>query len=346
MDVDMTKRTRRTLSRTELLLVVTPALAMILFYVASLNSRRNNPVDTPVRMPNYAGWKPRVRPAASHTGTVTAMAFSPDGRVLVSAGYGSPPGGPRGNELIIWAVSKDKIRIIRRFVSPELTNALAISPDGKLLAVGRPSELTTPVPTSNNWLKPSRTVFSGKVEVTAMRTGKRVRLLRTRHSVQSLDFSPDGNLLACGTEGALGGDGEVRVWNARTGKVQWVVPDSAEPRIREYNSSTGKTQWVAPNSAKLRKGSAYRSPLKRRNYSPWASTSTLNPPVQSVAFSPDGKTLATVANLYGRSKGTSGIHFWDARTGVLQNSTPDGTQDYISNRNEPLRLPMRRMEAA
>jgi WD40 repeat protein len=299
------------LSKTELLLIAAPVLMLLLLYVATSTTQRNKPtVVAPVRKPNMAPRKPRVRPAASHAGKVTALAFSPDGRTLASAG-GPQDYNPGMNDLIIWAVHKGKLRSKRRFVSADRVNALAFSPDGKFLAAGGASNRLTP--TTANGRTASQLSTSGKVELRDRSTGKRLRLLRTRSSVQSLDFSPDGKLLACGSGD---GNGEVRVWDTRTGKVQWVVPDSAE----------------------VRKGNEYGSPPKGRNYSPWASTFTLNPPVQSVAFSPDGKTLASVANLYGQSNGTSGIHFWDARTGVLQKHTPDGTLGYGGNRDESFRL--------
>jgi WD40 repeat protein len=110
-------------------------------------------------------------------------------------------------------------------------------------------------------------------------------------------FSPDGSKLATGA-----GDGDVRLWNVRTGKMLFekqghkkqvsglaFAPDglsfaSAGGNVRVWNASTG------------------------------AEMLNLQPPgndsldLQGVAFSPNGKLLAA-----GRGKA---IHIWDAATGT------------------------------
>lgn len=78
-------------------------------------------------------------------------------------------------------------------------NALAFSPDGKLLATGSG--------------EPSR---SGQLKIWDAQTGKLVREISKAHkdSVLSLDFSSDGKLLASGAA-----DRAVRIWNVTDGSL-------------------------------------------------------------------------------------------------------------------------------
>ena len=125
---------------------------------------------------------------AGHTGDVDGLDLTGDGRTLITAGADA--------RAILWDLAGDRrldrrFAVGRRFDVFETARGIAISPDGRTLAL---------------------THSDGAVDLIDTRT------LRRRASVRALDgtaasvaFSPDGRLLAVTGEG-----GRLTLWNART----------------------------------------------------------------------------------------------------------------------------------
>ncbi|WP_375757207.1 WD40 repeat domain-containing protein [Corallococcus exercitus] len=119
-------------------------------------------------------------------GSVLALAFTPDGRVLASGHYDSV--------VRLWDVERGELLAELKGHTAEV-HAVAFSPDGRWLAsAGRPGELRV-----WDWRQGRQhAVIPGHADV-----------------VLGLAFSPDGGRLASG-----GLDKAVRVWNAGTGAEQ------------------------------------------------------------------------------------------------------------------------------
>jgi WD40 repeat protein len=121
---------------------------------------------------------------------VTAIAFSPDGKVLATAN-GDQFGKTRDHDIHLWEVSTG--RELRHFAAHQhVITALHFSPTGRLLA-------------SAGW--------DGVVRVWSTASGKEYRLLKVSpEGVRRVIFSPDGRLLATASQ-----DGTIRLWELFSG---------------------------------------------------------------------------------------------------------------------------------
>jgi WD40 repeat protein len=140
-------------------------------------------------------------------------------------------------------------------------NAVALSPDGRLLASGD---------------------RSGTIKVWNLDNG---HAITARHNTGTLAlaFSPDGKLLASG-----GGGPNVHLWDPRTGKDVRTLPGHGQRINGLAFSPDGTHLAVASDDRALRLYEVASGSLKREisDFGGW---------VRAVAFSPDGRTLAASA---------------------------------------------------
>jgi WD40 repeat protein len=193
------------------------------------------------------------------------LAFSPDGGLLALAG---------DKETVVWDV-RAKERLYALAGDERLTNCVAFSPDGTLLA-GKTA--------------------GGPPRLLDARTGVQRRTFQgKRHWAWSLTFSPDGKLVATG-----GTDYRVKVWEVATGKERFTL--------------TGHTNYVT-GLAFSRDGKRLASGCNDGTLKLWdlltgAELLTYRPngpsDVTSVQFSPDGQLLAV-------GVWDSTVHLLDAR---------------------------------
>ncbi len=130
-----------------------------------------------------------------------------------------------------------------------------------------------------------------------MCTGGSMTLYGHTASVESVAYSPDGQLLATGSE-----DGTVKVWDTRTGQLLFPLLGNTSSVYSITFSADGKRLATGNGDGSVRVYDANSGDLLLRLDHPLS--------VRSVAFSPDGQWLAS-----GCSDET--VRVWDLLTGKL-----------------------------
>jgi WD40 repeat protein len=231
-----------------------------------------------IRLFDAATGKP-LQQLRGHPYQIFSLAYSPDGRTLASGSQAA---------IVLWDLASGKI--LRQFsCNPGQmiwVRSLTFTPDGKGLISARED---------------------ARVRLWDPATGKEIRQF-TGHTndVRCAALSPDGRTLASAA------DKEIRLWETATGKMIRRLTGQKEPiralafspdgkmlasgsdeisisSIWLWEAATGKVQRRLPEDPK--------EIQQRRIHS-----------FRTLAFSPDGKTLAT-------GHGDYALHLWDVATG-------------------------------
>jgi WD40 repeat protein len=236
------------------------------------------------------------------TGGITRLAWSADGKLLASKG--------NDHTVRVWEMPDGKERF--QFEGGLLAGALAFSPDNKLLAS------STPNPVAG---------IASPVQIFEPKLGRKLLELRGGVSVLSVAFSPDGKTLAGGSRDAL------VLWDASSGKEQkrfngglgdiWTAAYTHDGKVAATGSRDGSVLlWdvnASPMSEEAEQPGSPANPVKTAKTDDGGplpagavlrlgSSRLRHGSVSALAYSPDGKTLA--------SAGTDGgIRFWDAKSG-------------------------------
>lgn len=267
------------------------------------------------------------------SGFIQNLAFGPDGKILVSCG---------GGGVRFWDAATGKE--IQRFPKPLQAYSIALSPDGKLLAVriltdkpAAPSIAMYEYATGRLVLRfgdnetPSTLLFSpdGKVlaafdwsrhrdiELWNPSGGRRMHTLKGhKDHVWGIAFSPDSKTLVSGSD-----DKTIRFWDVAAGKesrqikhtqgigkIAW-SPDgkllASIDTIHHYDPELGSGYWEHDNQVRL--WDAATGKELRQLAMPAVGQSPFSG-FDRLLFAPDGKTLLT--------GGRDGVlRFWDPATG-------------------------------
>jgi WD40 repeat protein len=244
-----------------------------------------------------------------HGQQVSALAFSPDGKSLLSVGWGEAS----LSTVRLWdaADGKEKWSVRQRFAS-----CAAFTPDGRSIAVGggigvvrlwqaetgrEMHKLTgdqgavSAVAFSPDGKGMFTAGGSGKLHLWDATNGEEIRaFIGHDREVLALTLSGDGKTLA-----STGADGTLRVWEVETGKesLEIVLPHATDALAL---SSDGKTLFAA-DDGKVRRWTVLGKELTPLKVG--------DKPVQRLALSGDGRTLATSADDL--------ILIWDVETGKI-----------------------------
>jgi WD40 repeat protein/tRNA A-37 threonylcarbamoyl transferase component Bud32 len=249
---------------------------------------------------------------------VRGLAFSGDGKLLVSGGGGyDPESHPWPGEVKVWDVALGRAtRTLRDLAAPVL--GVALSPDGERIATaGSEKAITLWDARTGTKLQALHGHAAAVLGVAFSPDGERLasagedqtvriwdatggKLLFTLHghsmSVLDLAYSPDGRVLA-----TAGGDETVWVWNAVKGKA-----------LRTLRGHTGAVRGVtfSPDGSRLASAGGDHT-VRLWDAAGGQTVRTLRghaAPVLGVAFSPDGTLLASASE-------DRTVKTWDPGTG-------------------------------
>jgi WD40 repeat protein len=235
-----------------------------------------------------------IRTLPGHSGRVTAVAFSPHGKSIVSAG---------DDIAILWNSESGQVRWTADAPEPGDYRGIAFSPRGDRLLVGRrwPAALAP--------LLPAGADREGAV-LLDVKTGNSIREFLTDGDccswVSSVAFSPDGRRLIAGLRGK-----GAAIWNVETGtRLRTLDDESGVGQVVVAFSPDGKRVLTGVDCACTEDGGTTRlwDAMKGgllRTFRPDAAISFTT----SVAFSSDGARVFS-----GDQDGS--IAIWNAETGA------------------------------
>jgi WD40 repeat protein len=260
----------------------------------------------------------------------TSLALSHDGKFLVTG----TSRGATDNPVVVWDADKGQIL---KSMNPMTDTILvkSIPAQGRFIGPGMswtPAKLPTETAESVAFSPDGKTVVTagdGMLHVYNPATGQNTAALGYNTPVPNLPalpglgvwsaaYTPDGKHVITG-----GADGYLRWWDTATGKnVANHTPGIAGVSLKVVISPDGKTlaSWT-PGGKEFRLWDTARGTNTQ--------TFTTDKPVYSVAFSSDGKTVASGGGWWNAQQNTAELKLWDIASGKTLTTLPAEKHEMI-----------------
>ncbi|MGI9244447.1 MAG: protein kinase domain-containing protein, partial [Verrucomicrobiales bacterium] len=199
------------------------------------------------------------------------LAYSPDGTMLASAGL-------KDSMTVIWdSATGQEILTIR---GSRLDGAVDFAPNGKQVVTGAGGEFP--------------------VQIWDMESHQSLRVLRGANKTFRLRYHPSGTQIV-----GAGGDRQIVVWNASTGKVDF--------RIGDVSQHLGQLTY-SPDGSILAFADGYTGHIRLHDAETGEWLKTLKSPptgLRAISFDPSGARLASGGN-------DRMVRIWDVESGELE----------------------------
>jgi len=250
------------------------AISLLVFLVLPMlkASAQNSTVQT-------KRYKPELVVQSGHKGRILSMAFSPDGKMLASAGD--------DEGIKLWDVETGK-ELMTFYGHKQGVNCVAFSPDGKKIASA-----------SNDFTVKLWDVMTGRELVPEM---NHINIVNT------VAFSPDGKTIVSG-----GNDEALSLWNAETGKFLGIIGqakryESNADGLTHYNQEAVNLAVFSPTNDSYAWATAdSKIGLVALQAGQIRHLTGHTAPVNSLVFMPDGKTLISAS--------ANEVKFWNVQSG-------------------------------
>jgi WD40 repeat protein len=219
-------------------------------------------------------------------------------------------------KLLLWEANRDTKRIVP-LPEPQTISALALSADGRMLAVGSGSDVTLLSPTGEiakklgaqegqvsqlAFANDGRTLAGadedGAIRIWNVESGRLVQTFKGPAEITALAFAPNSEVLA-----TAAADNAILLWNLQTGRLQ--------AKFQKHEATINVLAF-SPNGQLLASGSDDRTIVlweaatgkSKHTFKGHEQT------VTSLAFSPDGQLLAS-------GSGNASVVVWEVESGKL-----------------------------
>jgi WD40 repeat protein len=233
--------------------------------------------DKTVKAWRFASHAP-VRSLAGHGNYVDGVAFSPDGQQIASCGH--------DGTVRIWTTATGAaVRTVNAFTQPAVSPVYCVawSPNGQQLVAGSNSKSLKLINAADGNVLREFKAFHEKDFPKGHKDG-----------VYTAEFTKDGQFVVSGSS-----DGQIKVWNMADGQVvrQFVDPNLAaspgQAQERAHRDWINQLRFSPDGTRVASVGSA--GELRVWNFADGKLVhyQRVPAPLYAIAFSPDGKQLAT-----------------------------------------------------